>query len=979
MAEHPDINAMENEICRLQQEISRLHLLLDQAGISYEQPPVHEETQDAVLPVPITEAHAKLLYSVFRGRKDVYSKRGLRKDGGSSYFPQCDNFWKYGLCPKREGGKTKCADCANCRWSQLTQRILMNHLRGDRPDGTDVVGVYPLLPDETCNFLVFDFDNHNSDLAEANDGANDDPSWMEEVDALRTICIAQGISPLVERSRSGKGAHIWLIFDEPVTASLARKFGSALLTKGAETINLKSFKSYDRMLPAQDKMPLGGLGNLIALPLQGQALKKGNSAFIDQFWHAYPDQWEQLRNIQRIKRSWIEEKLHEWHLENEPMGMLSVTDDQGEDQPKPWEKRRLAFSKEQVIGSMRITLANQIYIETANLKSALKNSLRRMGAFSNPQFYKKQAMGYETRGVPRIIWCGSEEDGYIAIPRGKLEVLTAALQEAKIPYQLTDKRQVGKTTQVSFQGQLYPEQQLACDHLLKYETGILSAATAFGKTAVGAAMIAERKVNTLILVHNREIMKNWVEDLQKFLLIDEKAPTYTTPTGRVKQRKSVIGTLYAGHDSLGGIIDIAMVASLGSGDAINERIHDYGMVIMDECHHAGAANAEAVLREVGARYVYGLTATPKRDDGMEQKIFMQFGPIRWRFTSKERIAMQGFTCVVRPRFTALINSGKPWRIQEAYQAVIHDVHRNQQIVNDVKVCIAAGHSPLLLTRFREHAAELEKMLQGCAERIFLLQGGRSTKERDAIRSAMRGVPANESVLLIAIGQYIGEGFNFPRLDTLMLATPIAWEGNVEQYAGRLHRFYAGKTEIVIYDYVDSHVRVLDQMFRKRLRAYKKIGYTIAEQPSAVGKGPHGIYDGQEIREHLALDIAAVHQELIIASPGLNRERTLWLLALLQSLYQRNVRIAVYTLAAERYPEEQQGIIAELICMMRDQNVWVEALPALHEHFAILDRQTVWYGSANLLSRSKEEDNMIRFVDSEVCGALLENIMQKENA
>ena len=466
MVEHPDIKAMENEICQLQQEISRLHLLLDQAGISYEQPPVHEENQDTVLPVTITDAHAKLLYSVFRGRKDVYSKRGLRKDGGSSYYPQCDNFWKYGLCPKREGKKPKCADCLNRRWSQLTQRILMNHLRGDRLDGTDVIGVYPLLPDETCNFLVFDFDNHDSDLAEGNDGANDDPSWMEEVDALRTICVAQGISSLVERSRSGKGAHIWLIFDEPVPASLARKFGSALLTKGAETINLKSFKSYDRMLPAQDKMPLGGLGNLIALPLQGQALKKGNSAFIDQFWHAYQDQWEQLRNIRRIKRSWVEEKLQEWHLENEPMGMLSVTDEQGEDKPKPWEKCRTTFSTEQMIGSMRITLANQIYIETANLKPALKNTLRRIGAFSNPQFYKKQAMGYETRGVPRIIWCGSEEDGYIAIPRGKLEVLTSVLKEAEIPYQLTDKRQVGKTIQVSFQGQLYPEQQIACDNLL---------------------------------------------------------------------------------------------------------------------------------------------------------------------------------------------------------------------------------------------------------------------------------------------------------------------------------------------------------------------------------------------------------------------------------------------------------------------------------------------------------------------------------
>ena len=374
---------------------------------------------------------------------------------------------------------------------------------------------------------------------------------------------------------------------------------------------------------------MGGLGNLIALPLQGQALKKGNSAFIDQFWHAYQDQWAQLINVKRIKKSWIEEQLREWHLENDPMGMLSVADEQGEDKPKPWEKRRLIFEKEQVIGSVRITLANQIYIETTNLKPAFKNMLRRMGAFSNPQFYKRQAMGYEVRGIPRIIWCGGEEDGYIAIPRGKLEILTTTLKEAKIPYSLTDRRQVGRQIQVSFQGQLYPEQQLACDCMLKNDTGILSAATAFGKTAVGAAMIAERKVNTLILVHNREIMKNWVEDLQKFLLIDEKPPTYTTKKGRVKQRKTVIGTLYGGHDSLGGIIDICMVASLGSADAIDERIRDYGMVLMDECHHAGAANAEAVMREVHARYVYGLTATPKRDDGMEQKVFMQFGPIRW--------------------------------------------------------------------------------------------------------------------------------------------------------------------------------------------------------------------------------------------------------------------------------------------------------------------------------------------------------------
>ncbi|MBR5383226.1 MAG: DEAD/DEAH box helicase family protein, partial [Clostridia bacterium] len=905
MPDHLDRTDLENEICRLQQEISRLRLLLDQAGICYDLPHPEEGTQDTVTPVLITEEHARLLYSVFKARRDVYSKRGLRKDGGSSYYTQCDNFWKYGLCPKRYGGKTKCADCPNRQWSQLTQRILMAHLRGDKPDGTDVIGVYPLLPDETCNFLAFDFDNHDSDLAEANDGANDGPGWMEEVDTLRAICKQQGLFPLVERSRSGKGAHVWLIFDEPVPASLARRFGSALLTKGAETINLKSFKSYDRMLPAQDKIPSGGLGNLIALPLQGQALKRGNSAFIDEYWHAYPDQWEQLRNVPRISRTWIEDKLREWHMESEPLGVLSVTDEQGEDKPKPWEKHRFSLNREQIVGSMRITLANQIYIETANLKPGIRNSLRRMAAFSNPQFYKKQAMGYEVRGIPRIIWCGSEEDGYIAIPRGKIEALTKALNEAEIPYSLTDKRQTGKTIHASFQGKLYPEQQLACDHLLKYDIGILSAATAFGKTAVGAAMIAERKVNTLILVHNREIMKNWVEDLQKFLVIREDLPVYSTPTGRVKHRKSVIGTLYAGHDSLGGIIDIAMIASLGSQDAIDDRVHEYGMVIMDECHHAGAANAEAVLREISARYVYGLTATPKRDDGMEQKIFMQFGPIRWRFTSKERIALQGFMCIVRPRFTALINAGKPWKIQEAYNAVIHDERRNQQIAQDVRECIAKGHAPLLLTRFREHAALLQGMLRGSADHVFLLQGGRSTKEREEIRSAIQTVPADESVLLIAIGQYIGEGFNFPRLDTLMLATPIAWEGNVEQYAGRLHRAYAGKTLITIYDYVDSNVKILEQMFRKRLRAYKKIGYSVSEQSGAEQNDTHGIFGKNEIRKHFEQDIKTACKELIIASPGLNRGRVLWLSEMLPDLLERNIRISVYTLEAEQYPDDQQ--------------------------------------------------------------------------
>lgn len=968
------IQQLENEICRLQQENSRLRLLLDQAGICYEQTTQKEDVQETVAPVPITEAHAALLYSVFKGRKDVFSRRGIRKDGGTSYFPQCDNFWKAGICPKQAGLKAKCMECSHRKWTPLTKRALMNHLMGRKADSTDVIGIYPLLPDETCNFLVFDFDNHESDV---NDEATDDASWMEDVDALRAICKLHQVDVLTERSRSGKGAHIWMFFEEPIPAALARKFGAALLTKGAESINQKNFKSYDRMLPAQDTLPQGGLGNLIALPLQGQALRKGNSAFIDEFWHAYPDQWAVLRQIKRLNRTWIEERIREWTAESGVLGDLSKTEASDAPKEKLWEKKKPALKPESVVGSMRITLANQIYVETANLKPTAKNALRRMAAFSNPQFYRNQAMGFSVKGIPRIIWCGGEEDGYILLPRGKQEELIAQAQAAGIPYQITDRREKGKPIRVQFQSTLYPEQQIAVDRMLAYDCGVLHAATAFGKTAVGAALIARRKANTLILVHNREIMKNWVDDLQKFLNIEEEPPAYTTQTGKTRYRKSVIGTLYAAHDSITGIIDVAMITSLGTGDEIDERIRSYGLVLMDECHHAGAANAEAVLREISAKYVYGLTATPKRDDGMEQKVFMQFGPIRYRFTAKERIVAQGFTCLVRPRFTSLVHIGKPIKIHDAYQAVIQDEKRNRQIMEDVKGCIAEGHSPLVLTKFREHAAFLFDALKEQADHVFLLQGGRSTKERNAIREAMEQIPANESVILVAIGQYIGEGFNFPRLDTLMLTTPIAWEGNVEQYAGRLHRTYAGKSVITIYDYIDSHVRVLEQMFRKRLRAYKKIGYQISEDEGRKADVKQGIFDSTQVHEAFEKDILAANQEIVISSPGLNKQRLEWLIDLLPTLYRRNIRVTVLTLSADSYPEERKDTAQQLIQRLKQADVWVEANDQIHEHFAVIDKNIVWYGSGNLLSRLREEEDMLRLTNSGIARELLQSMFFKQ--
>lgn len=596
-----------------------------------------------------------------------------------------------------------------------------------------------------------------------------------------------------------------------------------------------------------------------------------------------------------------------------------------------------------------------------------------LAAFSNPDFYKKQAMGFSTYGTPRIIYCGSDTEKYICLPRGCLEKVLEQAKTADIPVKLEDERNYGHEIRVTFQGTLYPEQQSAAEKMLSHENGILAAATAFGKTAVGSYLVAARKVNTLVLVHNREIMKNWVEDFEKFLVIDEDLPTYQTPSGRVKHHKSLIGTLYASHNSLTGIIDVAMIGSVGKQDEINGLVKDYGMVIMDECHHSGAQTADNVMRAVNAKYIYGLTATPKRDDGREQQVYFQFGGIRYRFTAKDKAIQQGVEHYVYPRFTRLVNTcGESWKIQKAYQELVSCEVRNQQIISDVKKCIQTGRTPLILTRFKEHASLLYDALRNEVQNIFLLQGGKSNKERELLRRQLKQVPDDESVAVVATGQYIGEGFNFPRLDTLFLAVPIAWQGVVEQYAGRLHRDFEGKENTIIYDYVDSHIPVLEKMYHKRLRAYKKIGYEICSDIVPKNETTHGaIFDCTTYSSAYEADIKAATKEIIISSPGLNGKKVNQLIEWITEQQEKGVSVAVLTLKTECYPEKRIRPTEELIRRMTVHGIAVREFASMHEHYAIIDRELVWYGSMNLLSREKDEDNLLRVRSKEIAQELIE--------
>lgn len=937
----------------------------ERIGIEVERQYENTCEDSSILLPDITPEHAKILYSWFKGRKDVYSRRSKNK----GYFTVCNNFWKPGICPKNGGEKIRCLDCPNKDYKPLSIRALMAHLKGVKEDATDVIGIYPLLPDDTCHFLVFDFDNHAPD---AEDGGNEGVAWQEDVDALRSICSTNGIDALAERSRSGRGAHVWIFFTEAIPAFLARQFGAALLAKGAESVNMKNFRSYDRMMPLQDHLPEGGLGNLIALPLQGQALRQGNSAFVDENWIPCSDQWARLQSIRRLDRHFVERKIKEWSPKD---GFLQEGTEEN-----PWRSTSSSLSPEDAAGEMKIVLANGIYIFKKNLQPRIQNQLRRMAAYGNPAFFKNMALGFSTYQTPRIVYCGYDTDEYICLPRGCDERLFSSLNTAFIRYRIEDLRCNGKPVKVDFCGTLYPEQQRAAEMLLGHDTGVLGATTAFGKTVVAASLIATLKVNTLILVRNSEILRNWQADLERFLKIDERLPTYRTPKGLIKTRKSLIGHLQGGRNSLTGIVDIAMVQSLVSNDKAIPLVKEYGLVIMDECHHAGAETEQQILREVSARYVYGLSATPKREDRQDQKIFLQLGPVRYRHTAKERAMKQGIAHTVLPRFSRLVCSAdKEPGLAELNRLLIADEARNALIVQDVMQCIQEVRTPVIMTKYREHAATLFSKLRGCADHVFILVGGKSLKEREVIRQRMQEVPRNKSMIIVAIGKYIGEGFNYPRLDTLHLAMPISWEGNVEQYAGRLNRDYETKNDIIIFDYVDIHVPTLERMYLKRLRAYKQIGFQISSgirlQPE---ESYNTIFDALACRKTFREDLLRANREIVLSSPGLSGSKVRELTALMAERLTAGVQLTVLTLPVTAYSENARRTVAEAIDGLRAGGIRIRTSEGCRKHFAVLDRTLVWYGSMNLLSRDREDDSMMRLESPAIAAELLA-IGLKENS
>ena len=978
-----NISLLQKQINDLQLENQILKNILDRSGISYtheiarisesENAEEYDPDQGAriIHPRQITDEMANLFYARFWGRQDVYAKRSEKKGTGEAgYYTQCHNRWE-NICPKMRHEKMNCKDCPHQAYKQLTIKDILAHLQGRSYNGSDVIGVYPLLKNGTCRFLVFDFDNHEKG-AEKQDFANTNEAWMEEVEAMRTICSLNGLDPLVERSRSGRGAHLWVFFDKPVPAALARKFGFALLDKGAEQVNLKSFKYYDRMLPAQDTLPEGGLGNLIALPLQGQALQKGNSAFIDSNWNAYPNQWDVLWNKPRLSAEFIEAKIKEWAASD----ITEAADNNPvEEREQPWKKEK-PFCRDDVTGKLSLVLSNGIYIDNLNLKAAIQNQIRRLAAIRNPVFYRNAAIGMSNFATSQWIYLGKDHlSGYIEIPRGLYDRLTEKIKEAAIPCEISDERQCGRHINAVFKGELRQEQKLALEEMMKYDNGILQAATAFGKTVVCSAMIAEKKVNTLIILESSALLEQWKDALEKFLDIEEELPEYKTKTGRIRVRKSLIGKLQGAHDSMTGIVDIAMAGSLCKKGEWHPLLDQYGMIIVDECHHAASDTITEVLQKVTAKYVYGVTATPKRSDGLEKINYMLLGPIRYSYSAKEKAKAQGIPHLVYPRFTrTVLPRGvitEKMHPNEAYEIIRNNEARDEQILSDVKECIAVGRTPVILSKYKDHSEKLYEQIKRYADKVFLMTGNNSKKEHKRIREQLQQTAPEETLALVATGSLIGEGFDFPRLDTLIMATPVSFQSVVEQYAGRLNRDYVGKKDVIVFDYVDSHIPMFERMYGKRLKAYKQIGYEICSGLDHEKQEANAIFDGENYKEVFKKDLLEADQRIVISSNVISAKKVYEIINILKEKQASGIEVTIVTWAPDHYGFGDAAFWMQLHEDMRQAGFFIKTVEDSCEDFAIIDQENIWYGNIHLLGKEKMEDNIMRVKDKGIAAELLE--------
>jgi len=799
---------LQNEISELEQKLADKKHRFEEAKAVFEKQTSDQTTtqkplsknSSQVSPNEInnyssSEIKVALFRSLFKGREDIYAKRfESRKTGKSGYQPVCRNEWVRGICEKP---RTSCGSCSKRSFEPVTDDVIKNHLTG-----SIVMGVYPLLPNETCYFLATDFDKE---------------TWREDVRAFMDTCILEGIPASLERSRSGNGAHVWIFFEKPVSAAKARKLGSFLMTRTLDRRPEIGLDSFDRFFPNQDTMPKGGFGNLIALPLQKSARDKNHSLFLDRYMTPFADQWTFLASIKRLDENKLDYIIQNAVQHDE---LLPVVYDPVEidDETKPWQEKTTVLPKinEPIPQKVEIIFAEQLYVNHTGLPPILRNRILRLASFANPEFYLAQRMRLPTWNKPHILYCYEFFPEYIGLPIGCLDSLLAIFEYYQITPELQNKQNHGQNIDVQFTGELRDDQKEAFQKLMSNQTGILSAATAFGKTIVALKMITERKVNTLILVHRKLLADQWVERINQFLGIPKRDIGYYSGT---KKKRT-------------GIIDIAVMQSIVKKDKVEDWVSEYGQIIVDECHHISAASFERIIRKCPAYYRLGLSATVIRKDGQHPIVLMNLGEVH--YTNTRSIPLFGqkvfphytnFNIPVEVNTTDAAEKATP-SIQDIFHNLYINEERNKLIIHDIFNAYREGRECLVLSERLEHLDILKEALQEQISTLFVLKGGLGKKYLKSTMEAIQNTPSHEHKVILATGKYLGEGFDLPSLDTLFLVFPFSWKGMLVQYTGRLNRASCGKKEIRVYDYVDEKVPMLSRMYGRRLKWYKALRFTV---------------------------------------------------------------------------------------------------------------------------------------------------------
>ena len=762
----------------------------------------------------------------------------------------------------------------------LTNSVLKSHFRGEI-----AIGIFPMHLDDSCYFLVLDLDEGD---------------WKEAGLTIHRIAREHQIESHLEISRSGQGIHIWFFFEEAIPSREARLFGKKLLELAMQESMQLSFDSFDRMFPNQDVLPKGGFGNLIALPFQGEAYHQGRTVFVDEYFQPYEDQWRYLQEIQRVSTAKV---------------ALLIQEELG---------------KQELDKELKVVLSNMIQLEKSSVTPKTLFFLKNMASFSNPEFYLKQTMRQPTYQIPERMYLFGESDHYLWLPRGLLYPLQDKFKQVVVE----DRRKVQRSIRVAFKGELTLEQELALSDMTSKENGLLHAETGFGKTVLGAALISKRKTKTIILVHNKQLLDQWLDRLNHFLTFEEKEATRYTASGREK----VIGYVgqYGGTKKwLSKLVDVVMIQSLFKLENSQSLLDEYEMMIVDECHHVSALMFEKIVAQFRGKYLYGLTATPERKNGHEPIVFQRIGEILHTADKRET----DFKRQLQLRFTSFghleIEKTKASNFIQLSDWIATDSVRNQMILKDILDQVAEGRNILVLVNRIQQIDVFEKLLKEKeVDDFYIISGKTKVRERTSLLETLEQL--DKGFVLLSTGKYIGEGFDLPQLDTLILAAPFSWKNNLIQYAGRIHRNYKDKSLVRIFDYVDIHVPYLEKMFQKRQVAYRKMDYCVIE-----GEEKQFVYVDSRYENVLREDLAGERQECMLILPYVHQTK---LMNFLKEFRISQIEICIPETVANK----------SWLYQLKSKKIKVSFTQSkIVTPILLVNKTIVWYGAMPLLGKVDE--------------------------